>query len=165
MFGSKTVASLGGLMFAVQVIVKYMDQAEQSGTSTVEKEGPEGSTSTDSQLALDLVRVAVQLLADACYNCPENCLHVFQMHIVRIVHELIIRFKTNPAITKATCCLAINLCHNDPTRQQALGGGILKDLVSVPQPSVAVQRLEKLTVILIFLYFFAARKFEIFFTY
>ena len=32
-------------------------------------------------------------------------------------------------VPQATCCLAINLCHNDTQRQKAIGSGILIDLV------------------------------------
>ena len=32
-------------------------------------------------------------------------------------------------VLQATCCLAINLCHNDTQRQKAIGSGILIDLV------------------------------------
>jgi hypothetical protein len=36
--------------------------------------------------------------------------------------------RETPSITKATCCLAINLCHASPERQRAMGTGIMTDL-------------------------------------
>jgi len=80
----------------VQVVVKFMDDAENNA----EHNGEHTVSQEDQALALDLVRTSLQLLADACFNCPQNCDHVFALHSVRIIHDLIIRFKINPAITK-----------------------------------------------------------------
>ena len=110
-YWSRVVASEGGLIIAVQVIVKYMDAAMNGDV-----------------YSLDLIRVCVHLLADACVNCKENSHHVFRLHIVTVIHNLLIHFKSNPNITKATCCLAINLCHDDPAQQKQIGAGILRDL-------------------------------------
>ena len=81
---------------AVQVVVKFMDDAENNAEHNAEHT----VSQEDQALALDLVRTSLQLLADACFNCPQNCDHVFALHSVRIIHDLIIRFKINPAITK-----------------------------------------------------------------
>ena len=76
-YWARVVAHEGGLVLAMQVIAKHLDGADEG----------------QDQQSLDLIRVCVHLLADACVGDSVNSAHVFTLHAVRIIHDLLIRFR------------------------------------------------------------------------
>ena len=119
-YWAQVLAHEGGLIVAIQVIVKNM----HPHSSAAEKKAKR-------VLRTSLVRVCCQLLADATFHCKANANHLFKLHIVKVMHGVMCSFPHNSSIIKAVSCLAINLCHDDTEAQRVVANGLLNKTVEL----------------------------------